>query len=916
MLLALVAAPQAGVAQTPVADPIDLFGSFAPLSTKLDGTNRTYYDAAARKYVFLYEENGAVLRRYEIDVGDPFVQNGVITIYEAVSDTYPVVEGGLSYRQPRSIGGSLNPRGLTFQAELGKTRTFVHSLLPGNVVVMRYDEIVNGIPLAKRYVYEPRGKTLVIRVDSGGAPQANHYGNYRGFSFNKNANLINPRDLMVTYAETAPVIVAGPTDDRCFITTYIDWTRSGHNAGAGIEEVFSGSTHLRAHRTRYVGDGSTHRPVIADFMPPVRETVYVTVSSSVQEVLPTLHRPATRFRNDLSRRMWLDLWRLHTSGGVEPLAGIIPGVEVTDLPFEKIGAILDYLRGLGMEDLMVNVVLWQQLYDRTRCVSLRPHLYPPNPKWGGTAELRRVRDEATRRGDLFAVYQNYTSMFDTPGNPPGPQWDPSKLTVSSTGDFLNVEPSSCSNWLYGPLPLEISPDHWLSYAQRESPLLEQELDPTATYLDVHPKALWYNKIDYRSGSKTRCFADVHRRIADLLRYQRATFRGPVLGEGGSTERVQGDTLHGGLVDAFYGETANNNASPVIPDVELRQFKPVMTRAGMGFWNRWVGKPTQGIDFDFYDFDHWYATSIAFGHSGFLTDHTLSLDPRWGANLSFKEKLLKDHLEQFVRTYYLFKDLQQQYLTAAVDEVSYFDTASQSFYDLGRAIDVFPESYFDNPLLKTTYDNGLEVHVNRRQSGPVWAVAAADGNTYYLPPNGWVAVNPSLGFVTFSGLADDKARPAAGGYRIDYVRSRNYLFVDPRGRTVDLVDGLNGCANIPASRITAVKADGLIVLQQPDRTYDTGTMAPCFAGVSSAVVKPGQLVIVRGAFLPTNLEVYLGGTLMQVTQQNNTTIAVRVPRNWSELGRIPLEVRNGRGQVIESYSLLVQPLAGGLTGGVR
>lgn len=892
-----------------VPTPVDLFGTYAPLSTKLTGTNAVFYNAAEMKYVFTYEEGGSVLRRYEIDVSDPLVQNGVITIYEEVSDTYPVVEGGLAYRRPQAVGGSLNPFGLTFQAVLGSTRSFTHMLLPNNIVVMRYDETIDGVLLVKRYIYEPRGKTLVIRIDNDGAPQSNHYRNYRGFTFNKNANLVNPKDILVTYAETAPLIVTGPPNDRAFITTYIEWTRSGHNSGAAIQELFSGTTHFRGHRTVYIGDGSVWTPPVPDFMPPIEETVYVTVSSSPHEALPALHRPPSQYRSDLDKRVWFEMWKLHASVPPDPLLGLVPGFDPIDLPFARAGVVLDYLADLGMEDLIVHLVLWQQLYSSNpACASLRPHLYPPNPDWGGSAELVKVRDQETQRGNLFAVYQSYTSMFDTPGNPPGPQWDVSKLTVGQDGNFLNVEPSTCAPSIYGPQPLEVSADEWLGYAQLESPLLEQELDPTASYLDVHPKALWYSKIDFDAGSTTRSFADLHQRIVELIQYQKATFQGPVLGEGGSSNRVPEDTVHAGLVDTYYGELPNDSASPIVPDVELREIKPVATRAGMGFWNRWVGNAGGSVDMSTFDFDEWYATSVALGHGGFLTDHLLAVDPKWtSGTMSEKQQLFLDHLRQFVRTYYLFKDFQQQYLSADVVEILYYDTVTQAFYDLAGAIDVFSKSYFDDPLLKITYDNGLEVHVNRMQTGPAWAVNAADGNTYYLPPNGWVGVNPAQGFVTFSGLADNQAQPSASGNRIDYVESENYVFVDPRGNSIDIVNAFGGCLSFPTTLIRAMKTDGLIVLEQADGTFTTGTLAPCFQGISAAAARPGDQVTVSGVFLPTTLQVFLDGEALPVTSQSNTAVRFRVPAAWRRLGPRQLEVRDDQGAVVQSYTLLVRPL---------
>ena len=898
--------------------PVDLSGTFAPLATKLTGDNTVTFDPVEQKYIFTYREGGNLLTQYEIDLDTPMeaftpkVQDGVINIYEKISNTYPVVEGGLSYRKQN--GGGLNPRGLKGLASAG--RVFTHEL-NNDIVSFRIDEAAEGTPLVKRYDFEIRGKTLIIHTHNDGQPQTNHFGNYQGFTFNNNTGLINPKNLSVSYAETAPLIVTGPANNRHFITTYIEWTKSNHNIGSGPTQFAAGNSHFKSYSTKYHGDSSITSAYSSDFMPPIDETVYVTVSNDPDEALPTLHRSPSQYRADISKRLWYELWVIQGSGSQEPLEGLVPGVMTTNQqPFDKISFIQDYLKSLGMDDLYVSVNRWYTLTAGPGCVSLRPQLYPPYTNYGGKQKLRTARDNAVGHGYLFSLYQGYVSMFYKPSSP---YWNSSRLNLNRFGSPFNSEPiPSCSiiPTLGIQDPAHISPDHWLYYVRDiptsitggplpgESPSINADIDPTATYLDVHPKAMWYNNIDYQPSANTKTMADIHQRIVDLITYQKSVYDGPLYGEGGPSERIQSDTIHGGLVDGFYGEAAKKNQVPVIPNVELKQVKPVMIRGGMGWWDRWVNSAT-GINFDTYDFDHYDATAVAFGHAGLFGDPIFMTDQEWNSGvLSRRQAVFEKLLKVYVNNYYMYRDLQEQYLDANVVDILYHNNGE--FRNFRDAADIWDQSYFNNPKLKITYDNGLEIHVNRQQSG-LWTVNAADGKTYYLPKNSWVAVNPSLGFTEFSALADSNGNPSPTGNRINYVESENYLFINPRGNTIDLPNKLNGCVNLPPTSILkVVKTNGLQVEERSNTWYErTYPYTPCVSQISPNSAKANQKVTIKGSFFEPNMKVFLEGQQMQLITEKSAKLVFRIPQNWKKYGNKQVVVQNAQGQTLNTFSIQIQ-----------
>jgi hypothetical protein len=151
------------------------------------------------------------------------------------------------------------------------------------------------------------------------------------------------------------------------------------------------------------------------------------------------------------------------------------------------------------------------------------------------------------------------------------------------------------------------------------------------------------------------------------------------------------------------------------------------------------------------------------------------------------------LEQVLSEYYLLQPLQSQYLTT--DPISIRYRSGTQMLTLSQAIHAGVD--FVNAQLHISYANGLELFVNRHQSTN-WTVSVG-GRSFELPPNGWVAVNPSLSsdfrsptkfgspesatdFLEFSALLPD-------GARADYVRSPATVFARSRDGILRTIEDL-------------------------------------------------------------------------------------------------------------------------------
>ena len=800
--------------------------SSAPAGSVVSGTTSVVFIPNAQNptqgvYRFSFTPTGssAPSTIYEIDTNDAQVRKGLLRIRETVRNIYPVYDGGTKF----SVAGT------TFSpVQLAQATTnviFSHQKI-GNVVVFDIAETIliptGAQTFSKSFKFEIVGKTLVVRANQDNSPQyvqQNSY--YKGLTFNCGLQTPNGQGVTIPYMEIVSVIKAGNSGSEYFYSTYFDYPRSGSNYWPVTVNFASCGTNSYkfGYETSYVT--SEPGPSGQIIVPQFDETAYVTVSDDVNDVMMKIHRAPSPQRAMLNDRVGLDLWVVRSGS---ELAG--------STYFEKSASLIQQLSVFGMDKLAITFHQWTR-FGRD-CGY--PNFYPANngPVWtqnpvlyGGSVGMQTLSNVAVSLSYLFGLDVTFDMMHLN-----SLYYNPSVIAQNWNGQPVAAWTSNCAGYETG---YRIAPDKKMQFAQSEAAAAQVEnYNTNAVFIDVTTTIPLNQEVDYNfDNPNSRSMKDVFSYVKDIHDFERANFanNGPVFGEGQKTE-YSSQNYFAGIVDSVEGEVKNGENALVIPDFAVRQVNPLMILQGMGYEGRWVcpacannpwqisylhptySQPTfptgqQNINQDKHD-----VTTVAFGHSGFLPEATYSGNNYLGNvnNVGVPAATLNDFYKLWIRRFYKFRELQPQYLGNSVVNILYLNQQG-IFVDLNAAIKQGVD--FSNPKLKITYANGLEIFINRAQTG-VWQVTAQNGVTYYLPSNGFVATNPSIGFVEYSALVSSTNTPSSSGVRVDFVQSNNYVFVDSRGVQVDFGNYFGQAVN--TNGIVVVKLNGWRLEEQAGNNF--------------------------------------------------------------------------------------------------
>ncbi len=230
---------------------------------------------------------------------------------------------------------------------------------------------------------------------------------------------------------------------------------------------------------------------------------------------------------------------------------------------------------------------------------------------------------------------------------------------------------------------------------------------------------------------------------------------------------------------------------------------------MGSIDRWIRPsgpvvgwwpPVVFSDFVIDKSDKYRATTIAFGHTGFVDDIFMFTQG--------SQATVSEILNYVTKEYYIFSKMQELYLGSDIESIIYYKNNQPM--DTSTILKSFnsqteQDTYFrDFVKLKNAYSNGLEVYVNRHVSEN-WQINV-NGGDHYLPPNGWLAHHPASGLLVYSALVDVNGNPSPTGHRVDYVGSDEYIMVNGRGVQTSFGQDYFG-NEINSTYLTVIKPNG-------------------------------------------------------------------------------------------------------------
>lgn len=765
-----------------------LADAMVPNGRALAGQNTVAFTGG--NYVFSYSEGGQLLTQYRINPTSTNVQKGLLYIYEALSDSYPVVAAGTSYR--KLDNAVISPSTYSVAAT---TNAFTHTLI-GNTLQLHYTQTYEGVTLQKQYDIAIDGKTLVITVQATDPSQSPN-GNYAGVQLDRTESTENPVSIQVPYMGWAPITKFDP---GYFMSSYIDTTKSSANKMFGtVGTLYPSSPQTSIYNSYSV----RYDPGENNRYQPLDETAYITVSDTLEDLFIKNNNLPSPYRQDLNKRVIFDNWRPYTWSQLQ-------GANF----FAKLKDLTAILYDYGMEDIAITVHIWSLFgYD---CGY--PSFYPANQNYGGSTGIIDAITTAQNYGYKIALHENYYQFHQN-----SLVWDPANIAHNPDGTltFGEVE-VTCPGYTQSYLS---APDKRLPLAINEATIIKENYGVDATYLDVTTSAA-LDKIDYNSGSPAFTLKDTYLYVMQLNNQHKNKYQGPLFGEGKFTP-ASSHTMQAGLVDGIEAEIMGGDYSLLIPDFELRQIKPLMANQGMGYQGRWASHGTYpqvtNINPSTFNFDHYRAWQIAYAHTGFMGEATFG---GTGATLN-------NFMSYWVKEYYLFRVLQEQYLAEDVISILYQNPVGD-MVDLSEALK--QDLDFQNSQLKITYGNGLTIYVNGHQS-QLWPVTY-NSITHYLPPNGWLFASQEKELFGYSALVDANSNPSPAGTRADFLYNKDYMLVDGRGSMINFGSDYTG-QDIVFNRLKIIKPNGFTLAQNTDNSF---TLTPGVQ-LSPEEVRPRTLIYV-------------------------------------------------------------------------
>jgi hypothetical protein len=414
--------------------------------------------------------------------------------------------------------------------------------------------------------------------------------------------------------------------------------------------------------------------------------------------------PPSPFRDHLSGKIILDIW-----GG----------------RFDDIAHNLERLHDYGLNNCVATIHDWQRSgYDN----ALPAHV-PANANLGGEAGMKNLVATAKRLGYDIALHENYVDYY-----PNYEGFNVSDVSLDSNSNRMHA-------WFNPGTKIQsfaVQPHAILTLAHEQSPQIRARYQPNADYLDVHSAVPPWFHLDFRAGAEgAATFQPVWDAHRQLWAFERATYGGPVLGEGANHWFWSG-LLDG--VEAQFGVGWPGNAgrtAPLMVDFDLLKIHPLQFNHGMGYYERWWSTPTWGARPPMEVLDQYRMQEVIYGHAGFLGGATYSdLPLAW----------LEHHLLSAVTT---------RYAAALPINIQY--EVNGRWVDSTQAA----QAGIWNRV-RVSYDNGLTVTANND------AELLREGSVT-LPQYGWLA--NGAGVTAWTALLQ--------GVIADYARTPDSTFANAR-----------------------------------------------------------------------------------------------------------------------------------------
>lgn len=796
--------------------------------------------------------------RYTIDVGETTVARGGLRVYEASSDSWPLWEAGVGYRD--GTGSALAP------PWLAQHTTLTAQTMTSNSVVLDYTDAIpapDSTTLSRRHTFTLTGKTLRIQIKDIYA-RRQWARNYCGVFVGRTNATEAPKYVMMQGALMAPSTQFRDGAERWYLGSSLDlfqsnsadWTLSiqGHLSDASTSFKYNLDTFNQYDRqSNGMISGS------------LDDTLVLTVSSRMRDTMAIPTTPISPYRPLLEGRTmailpgtnWADytaLWNLFDQWGLHDIAGyyFIDWTDPSriDPPLEP-GSNFNQNAG--------------------------PDWWPARNPVAFEANVAAGR----AKGYLLGAYMAFNELPPT-----------SPLYSASLAQRAQTDTGVVKKGLQTGFDM-MAISACLEHAVREATLVEDDYGLNMAYLDIQSYASPSHgadgdHVDQRHTS--RWARTLRRAISDQKKWMRRMtdiYEGPLAGEGSissgasnhewlwagycdSVQRCINSGTGKSAVELAAGDPAAPTNWPVIPEFELRVMSRIQTNHGNGFPDRFFG-PSDGagivntssgqvlLPMTERALDRYRVYEITYGKASYLFVN----GPYNGiGNYTWFADLIKE--------YYLVNALQTIAYESPVSTIDYLHNGTLQSFDAVFGATSTLDS-FRHPRIRIVYQNGLTVWVNHSTTN--WSITAG-GVSYTIPEDGYVAWKAASGggqaFRSFSAI------PSGLGSRVDYCYAPGrWEYFDGRG-TVNAYAGID---------TQGIRRSRLVNFVTGSTVYETATDA-------IQVVPGAAPSVVRVDVLPATVNLAAGerqGVRAMATYSNGAVRNVTTLVNWStsnpNVGRI-------------------------------
>lgn len=516
---------------------------------------------------------------------------------------------------------------------------------------------------------------------------------------------------MLTYGVPDPQVVC--TGDL-FVFAIIDHYHTHASMLFAVNEVLS-ETEV------FFNGGSRYMPKTDGRRNPMKERIILSVSSNFHDVLPTIPHSPSPMGEITRNRLWKENW------------GMSPDLETHEKFYQGLKVLRDY--GISQFIVRHHEETWR---DGGESFTLRLNAAP---KKGGDKSLMEYVKRVKELGFICGLYNNYVDFA-----PVNENWSPDRVARNSNKDFVNAWPRCYS----------LKPYLAKKFEAEYSPKIHKKFGTNTVYCDVHTAVVPWSRVDFDDRvPEAGMLRAQHKAYSILLNNEKIAYNGPVFSEG------KYHWFYAGLTDGNYGQLKDfaPDKIPALVDFDLLRIHPLEVSIGMGspgmFYHSGIKADERNSRSK--KFDRFIATTIAYGHNGYLIDMPII------ENLNDMKVTSSWGIPAIMKSYYMMQQLQSRYALINATNISYYDG-----YKWLNTSDAIRNDSYKRGQIKTTYESGLVTIVNLNEVETL--NIEIEGSKILLPPNSYVAYGDS--FFELSGMMDER--------RIDLVYSPEYLYMDGRG----------------------------------------------------------------------------------------------------------------------------------------